>query len=40
MTDKLLQMRDQLGQRRTYEVLHDQIGGKLSSKRDWYDFLQ
>ena len=35
----LVDIKDQIGKRRTYEQRVEQIEGKLSSKKDWYDFL-
>ena len=29
-----------LGERRTYQMRMDQINTKLSSKRDWYEYLE
>ena len=30
---------NQIGQRRTVEMRHSLVEAKLSSKRDWYDYL-
>ena len=37
-TDK--DMDTQIGQKQTYQEYYDRISQKLSSKRDWFDFLQ
>ena len=37
-TDK--DMDKQIGQKQTYQEYYDRISQKLSSKRDWFDFLQ
>ena len=29
-----------IGEKRTYEVYSNEIEGKLSSKRDWYTYLE
>ena len=36
----LQDIKDQIGQRRTYEMRESEIEGKLSSKRDWYKFFE
>ena len=36
----LQDIKDQIGQRRTYEMRQSEIEGKFSSKRDWYQFLE
>ena len=36
----LAQIKSNIGQPRTYDMLSTQIEGKLSSKRDWYQFLE
>ena len=37
-TNSLLKIKDGIGQRRTQEQRPEELAGKLSSKRDWYDF--
>ena len=36
----LQDIKDQIGQPRTYEMRESEIDGKLSLKRDWYKFLE
>ena len=36
----LQDIKDQIGQPLTYEMRESEIEGKLSSKRDWYKFLE
>ena len=38
--ESLEQIKSSIGQRRTREVYQSQLQGKLSSKRDWYTFLE
>ena len=37
--DKLANVKAQIGQKKTYEMHHSEIAGKVSSKKDWYTFL-
>ena len=36
----LQDIKDQIGKKRTHEMHESEIEGKLSSKRDWYQFLE
>ena len=38
-TSALKEIKEQIGQRRTFEMRQSHIEGKLSSKRDWFDYL-
>lgn len=35
----LADIKDQIGQARTHDMREEHIAGKLSSKRDWYQYL-
>ena len=36
----IIDMKDQIGVKRTHDMLHQEIEGKLSSKKDFYTYLQ
>ena len=42
MTDQssLMDNREEEGQRRTYQMMVEEINSKLSSKTDWYQYLE
>ena len=40
MEDDLTQIQSSMGQRRPHAMMLEQISNKLSSKGDWYKFLE
>ena len=36
----IVEIQDQIGQRRTHQMMVEDISSKLSSKTDWYKFMQ